>query len=398
VVVLTVLSVSVIQAQHVVVATVDSLSGPALLQRAGANDWTHARVGMPLYNNDLFRTGDSCVARLTWFGDNAVYIHPGTQMLVHRKDNGKKEGSLRHFSVMYGALFFLIRSVVGEDEDAATKVYTPTSVVGIRGTSFSVRVDTADSSTSIRVLNGTVSTMTPDSTRMRTVRPGYTVRYRGAPPYVRTRALKERELDSLRTWVPSSVVDAQIARQEALARKEYDIITQQAQKTALVVPFVDSSGYDGSWPISSVCARIIATLSDESLRRITFTYMQDEKGPPMEQARAYGADYLVQGIIREFEVSQYAGVNAAADRYHERRIASMGVLVRIYDVNEGTRLGSEYFSHEVVRPRNEAAQLDSIEHVCGFSFQDTTFTSSIIGLAAQEVITSITDFIVTHVE
>ncbi len=385
-------------AAHVKVATVDSLSAGASVQRAGTNTWNTAKVGDELYNNDIFRTGDSCVARLQWCGHNYVYVHPNAQILIYKKPSEGKESTLRHFSVMYGALFFLIKSVVGEEKESTTKVFSPTCVVGIRGTSFSIHVDSSDSSTKVRVVHGTVSTMSSDSSRTRTLRPGVTAHYRGDAPVLSTSAMTEAQLDSLRSWVPSSVIDEQLRREQAHARKNYNVINNKVAHTAMVIPFTNTSEYKGEWDISVACARIIAAMSNKRLNRVAISYKDVTNETPLQSGESYGAHYVITGEIREFEVSDYAGINAAADEYHERTIASIGIELTLYDVEKKGKIARDYFSHEVIREHTEGAALDSLDMVCDFSFTDSTFTSSMVGNTAREVIGNMVDFISTHIK
>lgn len=137
---------------------IDSLSGKAEIQRAGHITWEPCRQGDALSNNDMLRVLANSSARLKWEDNNTVYVRANSQININIFQDQQKELISRHITVFYGALYFVLKKTLPKalTEWADLKVYTPTTVIGIRGTSFTVEVDKKTGTTDVAVLSGTV--------------------------------------------------------------------------------------------------------------------------------------------------------------------------------------------------------------------------------------------------
>lgn len=122
-------------------ATVMEIRGEARVLKAGTSDWIAAKDGMILKEGDALKTGPQSEVRLELLGAAK------TAQLMVRKDSQFTFTTFRHdlerkvdttlLEVEFGNVFVKAEKLAG---DSTFEVKTPTSIVGIRGTTFEVNV------------------------------------------------------------------------------------------------------------------------------------------------------------------------------------------------------------------------------------------------------------------
>lgn len=120
-------------------AKVLEIKGKASFMKAGANDWKALEQGMVLSEGDSLKTGPDSEAKLELSGAKK------TAEIVIREDSEFSFATFRHDAVSMtdqtlldigtGSVLVKAEKLVGESK---FQVKTPTSIVGIRGTTFEV--------------------------------------------------------------------------------------------------------------------------------------------------------------------------------------------------------------------------------------------------------------------
>ncbi len=120
-------------------AKVLEIQGKATFMKAGTNDWKALEQGMVLSEGDSLKTDADSEAKLELSGAKK------TAEIVIRKDSEFSFASFRHDTVSMtdqtlldigtGSVLVKAEKLVGESK---FQVKTPTSIVGIRGTTFEV--------------------------------------------------------------------------------------------------------------------------------------------------------------------------------------------------------------------------------------------------------------------
>jgi len=123
-------------------AVIMEVSGKAEI-RTPEQPWTPAKTGMILTEKDALRTlGDSFVVlKVNGYQESAtVEIKPNSQLLLAELVEDRAKGTQNTLlDLALGEI--LIKAQKLHAKDSKFEVKTPTSVVGVRGTTFSVTVE-----------------------------------------------------------------------------------------------------------------------------------------------------------------------------------------------------------------------------------------------------------------
>ncbi len=366
-------------------ATIDSLTGRAEVQRAGMQSWRKAAVGDKLYNNDMIRVFDKSSARLGWPDQSASYMHENSQIMLAFYESNVSNVISRHITVMYGAVFFVIREILPKSliKQYDTKIFTPTSVVSLRGTSFLVVVDDAAKSDTVKVIRGSVLVGSVLRNTSAFISAGFKTAVDAATDPHGPNAVLDREIDSLKKWVPLPVIEQEMALQLARASRDHDVLTGDLKEKIMLLPFTNSSKYEGPWPIRSGFARM---LSDQLKHGHLTVVVGDSAGQdPFVTGVKNNARFVITGEIEDFDIVQHAEIAASADEYREYYVANVRIDVRMIDVADKRVVFENQFSADKrgVNARDNSWQTVS---KMAFSLSDQQFIKSILGSAVSQVI------------
>jgi hypothetical protein len=124
-------------------AKIISCSGNISVKTAGQSDWQPAVKGMVLNQGDMIKTGANSNARLNvdGMGEAAtVDLFPNSNLTMAELVQDKDEGTERTLlDLAMGEVMVKAQKLYGDKSKFEVK--TPTSVAGVRGTKFSVKVE-----------------------------------------------------------------------------------------------------------------------------------------------------------------------------------------------------------------------------------------------------------------
>jgi TolB-like protein len=368
---------------------VDSLKGMIEVRRAGQEKWMGLTKPAKLYNNDLLRLGDSSTARLKWSDGNVAYVRANSQMLINNFENTEAKSLTQHFTVFYGAAFFLIKKVLPEQffgrED--TKVYTPTMLIAIRGTSFDVDVQPKTGLSRVRVLSGTVLVRNILRNVSTFVRSGLqsTVAINDDP--VTPTAFLDKDIEGLRAWVPSQTITEEMAVQIAKGREEKLAATVVAAgKTKLVVmPFTNASTYKGAWQIGQGLGSMATAQISQTTKELSTALKGPAEMDPLKLGAQEGARFVLRGTVEDFDIIQRAKITARADEYIEYNTATVRLRLQLVDIPNNKLVFDNVFTGEVSDKYIPANSWQTISKL-PFDLQNAQFKQSIVGKAVQQAL------------
>ena len=124
-------------------ATVVRMEGGVEIQQMGTGQWIPAKEAMLLNEGDIIRTDSKGFALLKLNGaveTATVEVEKNSQLVLAELMENKTAGTQQTLlDLAIGKI--LIRAQKLHSEDSKFEVKTPTSVVGVRGTTFSVEVE-----------------------------------------------------------------------------------------------------------------------------------------------------------------------------------------------------------------------------------------------------------------
>ena len=123
-------------------AKIGSFTGQPSVKIAGQNDWTNVVKDMIISEGDTLKTDKDATARVKVDGNGeaaTVDVSPGsnltfTQLLKNTEDGTEKT----MLDLALGEVLIKAEKLQG---DSKFEVKTPTSIAGVRGTKFSVKVE-----------------------------------------------------------------------------------------------------------------------------------------------------------------------------------------------------------------------------------------------------------------
>ena len=123
-------------------AKIIDLEGTVKAKLAGGS-WVPAEVGMLLHERDIIKTGHNSTAMLNLDGDGktaTVDISEDSHVMLAELIGDKEEGTQKTLlDLAIGKI--LIRAKKLHSEEEKFEVKTPTTIVGVRGTTFAVEVE-----------------------------------------------------------------------------------------------------------------------------------------------------------------------------------------------------------------------------------------------------------------
>ncbi|MCM8760831.1 MAG: FecR family protein [Candidatus Omnitrophica bacterium] len=127
-------------------AQIVSIDGSAEIKPAGQSSWKPASVGMVLNEGDTIKTASASWVLLNVDGKGqtaTVEIKENSQMLLAELlIDPKSESSKTLLDLAMGEVLIKAQKVHGEKSKFEVK--TPTSIVGVRGTTFNVKVEAVE--------------------------------------------------------------------------------------------------------------------------------------------------------------------------------------------------------------------------------------------------------------
>jgi FecR protein len=383
-------TVSCLAAEKNTFATIDSLTGRAEVQRAGTQLWRKAAVSDKLYNNDMIRVLDKSTVRLGWPDQSASYMHENSQIMLAFYENSASSVISRHITVMYGAVFFVIKEIMPKSliKQYDTKIYTPTSVVSLRGTSFLIEVDNSSGSSTVKVINGTVLVKNILRNSSLFVSAGFKSTVEMSKDPTGPNALLDKEIDSLKEWVPAPVIDREMALQLAKASRDHDVIAGGLKDKILIPPFANSSKYSGPWKIQAGFAGMLA----EQLQHghLSVEVSDSAEHDPLAQGKKSAAQFVIVGEVQEFDIVQHAEIAATADEYREYYVATVRINVQMINVADKRVVFENAYSTDKRGPNAKDNSWQKISKTA-FSLGDQQFAKSILGIAVSQVIEQVSE-------
>lgn len=116
------------------------MEGTVTVKRAGDGDKVTAAVGVQVFQGDEVTTERSSKATLLFNDGSVLRLGPSTSLKIDKLVYEEEEGIVQAvYDVAVGTVMSIVGSLFGGD-DSEYEVKTPTSVSGVRGTSFIINV------------------------------------------------------------------------------------------------------------------------------------------------------------------------------------------------------------------------------------------------------------------
>jgi hypothetical protein len=363
----------------------DSLSGNAEVQRAGTTRWKPVKPGSLLYNNDVIRIFPKGYGRVQWPDKSVVHMKGGSQILVNIGQPKTTEKLLNYATVFMGSVFFVIKKSMPLPRKENIQIYTPTTVISIRGTSFSLDVAPETGTTALKVVCGTVRVSCIAKHASAFVSAPYKTTVEKMTDPIISNPMHDAEIDSLRAWVPDTVISRELSLHLAEGKRNQMIISGRMEKKCIITPFKNSSTYRGEWDLSH---RIPEMLS-ERLRNVSphckISVSDSGLQPSSDTGSKSGQQYRIAGSVTFLDIVNHAEITVRADEYRERSNARVQIDLTLFDVTGDTELlqttvTGEYSGKKSVE--NSMKTIGAME----FNLENEEFAGSLIGVALKQAL------------
>lgn len=365
----------------------DSLAGKAEVQREGSTEWIPAALNAKLYNNDVIRITKNGIGRLRWPDKTVVYMRGGSQILVNIGPPKSENKLLKYATVFMGSAYFVIKRILPSKKEKDIQIYTPTTVLSIRGTSFEVGVKPDDGATSIKVLCGTVRVRCIAKNASAFISAPFKTEIKKYTAPIIASTLLSTDIDSLRGWLPPHLIDAEIRKQLAESKRNKFIVSGRLEEKCVILPFTNSSGYSGGWDITRTLPDMLAKRLKKENQRLDISVADSVTGTDEEIAESTGARFVISGEVTFLDVVNHAAISAAADEYKERSIGRFSIKLTMYDNKGEIAFNPVILSGERTGKRKVENSMRAIEKM-PFDLNDEAFAASLIGDALKQLLES----------
>lgn len=366
--------------------TIDSLSGRVEVQRAGKQNWNLVKTGAKLFDNDIIRALDKSHAKLKWKNGSMIFINSNSQILINLHSNSANNTFLQRATIFFGAVYFIVNKILPREVSSIyeTKVYTPTAILAIRGTSFSVDVNKSNGTTTTGITNGTVLVQNILQQESIYLEAGFKTTVSMKAPSIKPTPLLEKDINLLKKWVGEKIILDEIAKQLEKARRDHNIITGKLNDRILFIPLINTSDYKGDWDISGKISQYLANKITEGYRikcNIIDTVVENY----LELGEEKKFRYVLYGDLTKFTVSQRAEISASADKYKEYAVATICAHLKLLDVNQKKIVHNKILCGEVSRKNRDENKWEVLSKL-KFDKKDEQFKNSLLGEAVNETL------------
>jgi len=358
-------------------AVIDSLFGSAEVQRAGSVKWVAINRDDKLFNNDVIRITPKSFGIIRWPDNSQAFAHGGTQILVNIGPENKPK-VLSYATVFMGSVFFVIKKVLPQNLVEDIQIYTPTTVISIRGTSFSVQVAEKTGASCIKMISGTVRVRSIEKNASAFLSAPFKTVIEKKTTEIRTTALLTADVDSLKSWVPEQIITVEINKQLTKSKRDRRVLSGTMFDTCLIQPFENSSSYKGDWNLSGVLPKLIAGRITSSTNRLHV--LMPDSSADMQSAR-----FTISGAVTFFDIVDFAEISVRADEYRERSIGRVTITLVLTD----SKHPDEPFTATLTGERSGKKGVENSWATIGtfpFSLENDKFSGSLIGSALDQAL------------
>ncbi len=374
--------------------TIDSLSGRAEVQRESSFRWQIVLPGEKLFNNDQLKSLHESHVRLKYGDSTRIFINQNSQLKVNLIKT--HSSIINHITLISGTAFFDVFNTSSKQLKNLISVYSPAIKASPLESSFLVSLQ-PDKSTEIQLLHGTLPvSKTIDGQNLFLGSPYKTIIGLNHAPFHQS-ALLQHEIDSLKAWIPTEVVDQIMEKQVIKWRRNFQILNGRLEDKCLITLLKNRSEYRGRWNIESNLSRFLAWRLQSANKKIRPELFDSTITDPIELASTKKARFLITGEILSLDVFQHAEISAQADEYRESRIARINLDISLLETQSADTLMSKTFTGEISQKRKNENSWESIQQL-PFDLQDSTFSSSILGLAITQVLNQAVETIIPIME
>lgn len=375
----------------------DSLAGVVEIQRAGNIKWEYALKSSKLFHNDLVRIPDTGIAVLKWPDGTRSFLHKKSQILVTLVEKKNSTDVVSNVTVMFGAAFFIVKKLLPKDRTEEMKVYTPTAVLSIRGTSFLVDVDPVEKNTKVKMVNGLLIVKNISKNVSVLLGTPYQTEVAVDQNPVTPHAVLQSDLDSMRLWIPEQVIKEEIARQIENTTQNRIELSSNYQDRCLVALFTNSSKYRGKWDIAQEFTRQLSSQLRRTLSKTVVMLVDTIVDNPLETAKSINARFCITGTIDNFDLVKHASISTNGDDYRETINARVTVTIRMHDLAQNKDIINNSFTSETLGKNPEDNSWNTF-HKKAFNLSDSTFTKSIIGYVSVNSLTKAVNAVTKEME
>lgn len=373
---------------------IDSLSGRAEIQRESSFEWQLVSAGEKLFNNDQLRLLPTGHIRLKIGDSSRVFICQNSQFKVNLL---KSSNSLiSHFTLISGAAFFNVSNSRTDNIRNTLFVHTPSIKATPYDCSFLVSL-LPDRATEIRLLQGTLPISKTKDGSSHYLTPPYIITVGSTNDSFQQSVLLQHDIDSLKSSIPAFIVDQIMEKQLINLRRNSQILSDKPKDKCLIAFLKNKSNYKGNWNIEKIISWYLTQKLNSGSTKIITELLDSTCTDLFEIALSKKARFLITGEISSFELLQQAIIASQTDKYQQSIVARVKLEISLTETSSGKVLMSETFTGEITQKRKKEKSLETLLHL-PFDLQDSSFSSSIIGLAITQTIDQTTKAILPVLE
>ncbi|HEX3018891.1 MAG TPA: hypothetical protein VHP36_01250 [Chitinispirillaceae bacterium] len=389
-----VLALSVSSLSQTPFIMIDSLSGKAETQRESKSKWQFVSTGEKLYDNDVIRTLPVSHLRLRFADSILVFLKSRSQIQINLLRSTNKVRC--HITLVTGTTFINVSNSYIKKCKCELTVHSSAMTACPLDASFLISAK-PDKFVELQILQGILPINKIKDRSNHYLGSPYKILIGFNNDPIQHSALLEQEIDSLKNWIPSGIIEYIMEKQLIKSRRNFEILNGKLENKCLFTLLKNESGYKGSWDIQKNMTVFLAQRLHRSDTRINTEIIDTMVNDPVQLASLKKARFLITGEIIAFDIIQHAEITTQADEYRELRIARVKLNITLTETQSSNNLLSNTFTGEISQKRKKENDWETVK-LLPFDLQDSSFSTSILGQATIQALDQTVENIIPILE
>lgn len=374
----------------------DSIRGIIEIQHGGSTEWHIVTDVKCIENNDIVKTSANGFARIRWPDSSSVSLRSNSKLLVTLFKSGTTGVTVHRTTLYYGEAFFLSGKLTPQRAiSQENKVFTPTQVLGFKGTSFLVKVAQRDGSTETIVLHGLVSIKDVKAVRTSILKAPYKSFSSSNSEHLRTAPLLTDDIDQLKTWIYPAIIEKEL-HDEFISGKRTSLLSSGKFEEAVLLKHFKDNTSDVEF------SRDAARCAGEELAKKLSTILPGFKigldslvsDSILNTAREKGFRFAIEGTLFKYGIEKKAEISLSADEYREYTCANVGIHFTFWGVPDQEILDDRNI---LISIKLKKSDKELPENKTARSPDDPQFKNSVMSSAWNQCIDSLSNVITNFI-
>jgi hypothetical protein len=295
--------------------------------------------------NDKIITHSKSVVVLLYKDGTKLYLGENSKVLINSSETTEFGNANKLLTLYHGTAFLSLYKSLENYEGHHGCIYTPVfSAVSKEGGMFT-KVDKAGINAEAYVIAGTlhVRGLSRDESYLKE---GTFITGDSIGKLSQVKEFDEDEFILDHSWLGSKFLTKEFDRGQLMRKRKMDVIAGKTQGKVIVMK-LEFKNNKFSWDVGS----FISLMAAEQFQKVSYrevAYHGQDEEDPITYSQQHGADRLIMGKIKSFDISKKSVLSSDSTKYVLLWKVSLWLDMRVYDPGQNSVIKNELIRIEKV--------------------------------------------------